>query len=131
MSADLVRGERALFVSPTGAYQDYLVNYLATTAEVRAFNAGGDKNSAIAMLAWPPQVIALARDPTPDTLDAALRSGVGVVVLPYFDLRAATYVWPPPPADRAAAQRKFAPILADGRHEVRRHRWFATVRASD
>jgi hypothetical protein len=129
LQAATERGERAFFLSPDASYNDYLVNYLAPTMEVRAFNAGGDKNAAFAQASWPPAVAALTRpDRTADDVETALQSGVGVVVAPYFDLRMATYAWPPTPAERAAAGRAYAPVLADPRFAVRRHRWFATIR---
>jgi hypothetical protein len=124
------RGERAFFLSTDGIYVDYLANYLVPTMEVRSFNAGGDKNSALAQAAWPATVAAMAKpERTPDEVLAALSSGtVSVVVAPYFNLRWASYSWPPAAADRAAAQRTFAPILDDPRFDVERYPWFATVR---
>jgi hypothetical protein len=124
------RGERAFFLSTDGSYIDYLANYLAPTMEVRAFNAGGDKNSALAQAAWPAPVVVMANPArTPDdVLNALTSGGVGVVIAPYFHLRGATYAWPPGDAERTAAQRAFAPILEDPRFDVERYPWFATVR---
>ena len=43
-------GERAFFLGYDGRHNDFLANYLAAATELRAYNAGGDKNSAYA--AW-------------------------------------------------------------------------------
>ncbi|MGH2945590.1 MAG: hypothetical protein ACRDPC_04905 [Solirubrobacteraceae bacterium] len=127
------RGERVFFLSPDGSYADYLANYMAPTMEVRALNAGGDKNSALAQASWPPEVAVMANPArTPDDVHAALSSGsVGVVVAPYFHLRWSTYSWPPAPQEREATRRTLTPILEDPRFEVRRYPWFATVRLSN
>jgi hypothetical protein len=129
LQASTERGERVFFLSPDASYNDYMVNYLAPTMEVRTFNAGGDKNSALARASWPETLTALSGpNPTPDHVRAALESGLDVVVAPYFDLRLATYAWPPPPADRGEAELAYAPILDDSRFEVARYPWFATIR---
>jgi hypothetical protein len=132
LQATTERGERVFFLSPDGSYADYLANYMAPTMEVRALNAGGDKNSALAQASWPDSVKVMANPArTPDQVHTALLSGgVGVVVAPYFHLRWATYSWPPASQERDAAQRTFAPILDDPRFEVRRYPWFATLRLS-
>jgi hypothetical protein len=126
-------GERVFFLSADGAYNDYLANYLVTAVGGRSFNAGGDKNAAFAQRGWPPAIGAMApAGRSPETVRAALAAGdADVVVAPYFDLRWAAYAWPPSDADRLAARRAFAPLLADRRLAVRRFRWFATLRLRD
>jgi hypothetical protein len=124
------RGDSAFFVSPDGVYNDYLVNYLAPTVGFTTYNAGGDKNEAIARNAWPRPIADLAKpDAGADQVLAALRSrAVSVVVAPYFHLQWDAYKWPPSESSRRAAARRFAPVLADRRLNVHRYRWFATVR---
>jgi hypothetical protein len=122
-------GDRVLFLSGDPGYNDYLANYLVTATGLRAFNAGGDKNSLLALRAWPPRVSAAAVERSPDAVRAALVSHeLDVVVAPYFDLRWAAYAWPPPEVQRRQVQRLFAALLRDRGFQIRRFRWFATLR---
>ena len=123
-------GERVFFLNYDGAHNDFLVNYLASEARLRAYNTGGDKNLMYATSQWPPDVAALARPGvTPAAVEQALRSRrVDAVVAPFFHLQTDSAIWPPAPDTVAAARAAFAPILADPRLTVRRSRWFATVR---
>lgn len=122
--------DRVFFLSPDAHYNDYMVNYLAATAGVQTYNAGGDKNVTAARARWPEPILALADDTaTPDDVHRALQSGAAdAVIAPYFHLRWDTYGWPPPDEERAAAIQRFAPILEDKRFSVRRYPWFATIR---
>jgi len=126
----LGNGDSAFFVSPDGVYNDYLVNYLAPTVGFTAYNAGGDKNEAIARNAWSRPIADLAKpDAGSDQILAALKSrAVSVVIAPYFHLQWDAYKWPPSASSRRAAMRRFAPVLADRRLSVRRYHWFATFR---
>jgi hypothetical protein len=130
LRAAVGKGDSVFFVSPDGVYNDYLVNYLAPTVGFTTFNAGGDKNEAIARNAWPQPIADLAKPRAgSDQVLAALRSGaLNVVIAPYFHLQWDAYKWPPSESSRQAAVRRFAPVLADGRLSVRRYRWFATLR---
>jgi hypothetical protein len=125
--------ERAFFLGPTGQSADYLVNYLAPTVGIKAFNAGGDKNASLATASWPPEIQQLsAPDAGPAQVRAALAGGnVDVVIASYFDLRLAAYSWPPSAPERDAARKHFRPILSDPGFAVRRYTWFATIRARD
>jgi hypothetical protein len=131
LAAATKRGERVYFLNDEGRFNDYLATYLTASTGLRSYNAGGDKNALYARLSWPKPIAALAvANPSPDAVAGALRShAVDVIVAPYFDLRWASYVFPPAPADELAMRQAFAPILRDRRFEVRRYRWFATVRA--
>jgi hypothetical protein len=124
------KDDSVFFVSPDGVYNDYLVNYLAPTVGFTTYNAGGDKNEAIARNAWPPPIADLAEpDAGADQVLAALRSrAVSVVVAPYFHLLWDAYQWPPSESSRQATVRRFASVLADRRLSVRRYHWFATLR---
>lgn len=122
--------ERIFFLSAGREDNDYLANYLASTAHVTTLNAGGDKNAFYATTGWPKAVARLARQSAgPAEARAALKSGaVDVVVAPYFHLRWAAYAWPPSETSRAGASRHFAPLLSASGLTVQRFRWFATLR---
>jgi hypothetical protein len=125
-------GERVFFLNYDGAHNDFLANYLASDAQLRAYNVGGDKNVLFAMSRWPPTVNALAAGGVgPPAVAAALDAGtVDAVVVPYFHLQTNSAVWPPAPATVAQAKAAFGPILADPRFDVTRRHWFAVVRRS-
>jgi FtsH-binding integral membrane protein len=122
-------GERTFFLNYDDSHNDYLANYLAAAADLRSFNAGGDKNAILARAGWPAEVVALAESPTGDEVVTALGSGqVDVVVVPYFHLRLSSYAWPPAPEVQAQARAAFASLVLDQRlHAVRRH-WFTVLR---
>jgi hypothetical protein len=130
--AAATRGSRhVFFLSSDGTPStDYLVNYLAMTSRVRAFNAGGDKNALYAQSAWPQPIGALARpELTPAAVRQALASGsVDVVIAPYFHTRWAAQFWPPRGAEQQAAKRRYAPIVKDRGLAVRQYRWFSAIR---
>ena len=130
--AAATRGSRhVFFLSADGTPStDYLVNYLAMRAGVRAFNAGGDKNALYAQSAWPPPIGTLARpELTSAAVRQALASGsVDVVIAPYFHTRWAAQFWPPKDAEQQAAKRRFAPLLEDGALAAHRYRWFTAIR---
>ena len=123
-------GERVFFLSYDGAHNDFLANYLAAAAGLRAYNAGGDKNSGYAMRNWPPEVSALTSgEVAPEAIERALRSRkVDVVVAPFFHLHANSATWPPSPQQATDARRAFARVLRSRRFDVKRGRWLATIR---
>lgn len=123
-------GERVFFLSYDGSHNDYMVNFLAAGADLRSYNAGGDKNVAFAQRAWPAEVAALAA-PTfaPDAVVAALNSGrLDAVIAPFFHPRWSAYSWPPDRSMRARAKAAFSLTLADQRLDVKRYRSFAVIR---
>jgi hypothetical protein len=122
--------ERVFFLSYDGAYNDYLANYLAPLAQLHAYNAGGDKDVALAMQHWPGPIGAMtAPGAGADAVAAALGSGaVDVVIAPTFHLRWNAYSWPPTATEQSAARRAFAPILADPRFTVQRRARLAAIR---
>jgi len=123
-------GERVFFLNYDGRHNDWMVNSLAPAASLRAFNAGGDKNAAMAARRWPAEVRAMARPGvTGDDVARAFRAGrTDVVIAPYFHLLWGAYPWPPPNRLRAGARRIFAPIVGDPRFRVERRRWLAVIR---
>lgn len=95
--APLVKeGERIAFLPYRN---DFLVNYLASKLDIRAYNIGGDKNLASARESWPDTV----RRFTQDEIDPDFVSNVravlenedaSAVVLPYIDLLRAAHSGP-------------------------------------
>lgn len=95
----LVRGPVIAF-APLG--NDFLGAYIAARLNLNAFNAGGDKNYAMAYAQWPSDVLRL-RDPGVPGQDIGivrfLLHGTGdSVVIPYFDLFQSAQIWPCNPA---------------------------------
>lgn len=133
VQADLVkatdRGDRAFFLSYDGYHNDWLVNYLAPAAGLKTYNAGGDKNHALASQQWPPGVSALARTPgDADALEEAFESAdLDVVVAPFFHPGRDAAHWPPSDEGRAAAEAEFSDLLTDSRFDVVRRPWFAVI----
>jgi hypothetical protein len=122
--------ERVFFLNYDGTHNDFIVNYLAPFARLRAYNAGGDKDAIFAESHWPSDVFNLAgATVTPGAVYTALRQGnLDAVILPYFHLRWTAYQWPPLAQDRTLAQRAFAPLLHDPRLRVEQRGWLATIR---
>ena len=123
-------GEQAFLLNYDGTHNDYLANYLASAADLRAYNAGGDKNAALAAAHWPTEIAPLgAAVVKGDAVERAFASGrLDVIIAPLFHLRWSSYAWPPPRGDRAQANKAFAPLLADRRFRIDRRRWIVTVR---
>ena len=121
--------ERVFFLNYDGSHNDYLANFLAGAAGFRTFNAGGDKNLALSRGYWPPAVKSLASaNVTPTDISRGLESrAVDTVIVPFFHLRLSAYRWPPSAAERNAAGKAFASILADESYTVKRYRWFAAL----
>ena len=100
-------GERVAFLPYRN---DFLINYAASRLGIRAYNIGGDKNLAMAMVSWPEPMQSSAMG----TIDAAFmqrvarllaRGDADAIVLPYFDALWAAHLWPCP----AEAARFFSP----------------------
>ncbi len=87
--------ERVLFLQlhPNAGSNPYVVNTLCTRARLFCFNTGGDKNMVMARRQWPVDVQdAMGNRERADAIarlfDASM---MDVVVVPFFDLRAAAY----------------------------------------
>ncbi len=97
LRSQLKQQERVLFL-PFG--NDFIVNYLASRLDVRAYNIGGDKNLAMARAQWPTtlQQFEMGRiDPGfVPRIQKVLEQerDVDVVILPYFDMLWAAHHWP-------------------------------------
>jgi hypothetical protein len=94
----LKRGERVAFLPYRN---DFVINYAASRLGIRAYNIGGDKNLAMAILSWPPAM----QSSVMGEIDAAFtqrvarllaRGDADAVVLPYFDGLWAAHLWPCP-----------------------------------
>jgi hypothetical protein len=123
-------GERVFFLNYDGTHNDFIVNYLAPFANLRAYNAGGDKDALFAEMHWPADVFKLAgaRVAPAVVYDALKEGNLDAVILPYFHLRWTAYQWPPLAQDQSLAHRAFAPLLRDPRLRVEQRGWLATVR---
>lgn len=95
LSQTLHRQERVAFI-PFG--NDFIINYLASRLDIRAYNIGGDKNLAKARMQWP----AVLQQFPMGQIDGGfaprvrllLQADADAVVLPYFDMLWAAHHWP-------------------------------------
>jgi len=126
-------GERAFFLNYDGLNNDWMSNYLVPMAGLRSYNAGGDKNAALASKRWPDEVKTLAQvDPGPQDVLSSFEAGhTDVVIAPFFHLRNSSYRWPPSDEEQAEARRAFRDILDDPRLQVDRYRWLAVIRPAN
>lgn len=131
-------GERVVFYPDASGGNDYLINIIAPSLHIYAYNVGGDKSLALARQNWPRDVQDLLLDEDnfmnkADTIDALLDSGtIDALVVPYFDLRWDSYSWPP--RNNAAEQNanKVLESLSDVPGiTVRKEGYFAVVRYVD
>lgn len=91
-------GDRVVFVDGAPVVNQYLANPLATMADVRSYNLGGDKNFYWSAQDWPAPIRNLIALPTgsvriKDVVDA-LHDGADEVVFVDFDLVASINHWP-------------------------------------
>jgi hypothetical protein len=114
---------------------DFLAGYLAAEANVKAYNAGGDKNVEIARSAWPVNIRTLFAS-FPEHLGPSIEQTLAAhdanyVVLSFVDLLWDAHEWPPTPASVEAAKVRFSAVLqrlqADPKFVVTRDQYFATV----
>jgi hypothetical protein len=114
---------------------DFLAGYLAAEANVKAYNAGGDKNVEIAKSAWPANIQTLFAS-SPERLGAAIEQTLvahdaNYIVISFVDLLWDAHEWPPAPANVEAAKARFAIVIqqlqADPKFLVTRDSYFATV----
>lgn len=99
LSSDFARGMRPgeqvylaqVHDAPGG--NEYVVNTLCARADVRCYNAGGDKASIMVREFWPEEILRAKqrRDVVTNLSSAFGRSLIDVVVVPYFDLRSIVY----------------------------------------
>lgn len=114
---------------------DFLAAYLASVANVRTFNIGGDKNLVNASQHWPSSIKALfGANPHSLAGNIALalnRRDASVVVVSYLNLLWDAHRWPPIPQELANARQNFADMLnqfaADPRFSVKQSTYYATI----
>ncbi|MBB3225857.1 hypothetical protein FHW69_000447 [Luteibacter sp. Sphag1AF] len=113
---DLVPRGSTIAFAPYG--NDFLGIYMAARAKTPSFNAGGDKNVALAQAYWPASMLSLGDPAIPGQEGAIVRflldkTGDAVVV-PYADMLWSAHGWPCyRPGDCIADRRKaFAPAIA-------------------
>jgi hypothetical protein len=133
--------ERVIFL-PFG--NDFIINYLASRLDLRAYNIGGDKNLAMARAHWPaplPQFEMGKVDAAfGDRIAAVLHSPAvaDVVIIPHFDMLWAAHHWPCGEQHLAKCPEVIARDLADTEHALQQRSdlttvvapLFTTVRAS-
>jgi hypothetical protein len=118
-------------IAPTNPEgNDFLAAYLATGANLRLFNVGGDKALAIAREAWPDEVYNLifSLGDFPDLVAGALISGqADAVIVPRFATRPHDETWPPASSTIEQGDRAVARLSGDNRFTVADHEFFAVV----
>ncbi|AZO48396.1 MAG: hypothetical protein EOS54_04080 [Mesorhizobium sp.] len=124
------KGERVAFL-PYG--NDFLINYIASELDIRAYNVGGDKNLAYAIGNWPREMTDFEQGKVAPEfamrVRAFLESGkVDAVVLPYINLLWAAHDWPAPDE----REKELSPIAmaldAEDRYDVDLMPHYAVVR---
>lgn len=95
LSRYIGKNEVVVFL-PVG--NDFIVNYLSSKAGFKTYNIGGDKNLADAKQAWPEFLndsnVDLSKKNEDKILNFLISGNADALVVPYFDMRGATYSWP-------------------------------------
>lgn len=95
LASKLLAGERVMFAQlhDNAGGNQYVTNTLCAVADVRCYNAGGDKTGVMVEAAWPRQVFDIKNNRAigPNILSAFRNDLVDVVVIPFFDLRNSVY----------------------------------------
>ena len=114
-------GTRVVFAPASTGRNDFLAAFVASTLNLSAYNAAGDKVVRTAEQGWPDPVRRLLVDGG-DFSDAALdvlrEDLVDAVVIPLFDLRRSVAVWPPSQEQAHRRQVALEDVLADERLDV-------------
>lgn len=132
----LGEGSRVLFVPPGN---DFIVNYLASMGNYRAFNIGGDKNLEIARNSWPQTIKQMPLfTPGPcfvEDLKVVLLDGTAnYIVIPYFDMLLNAHAWPPSVNQLNEKREKFTQVVTtfkkDPLFEVKDDKLYAVISLS-
>lgn len=107
---DVAKGEVVAFL-PWG--NDFLVNYLAPSLNIKSYNIGGDKNVEEARKSWPETMKAFSSFEIDNNFSHKIlmtltSNETDVVILPYINLLWAAHQWPYP-----IDKEKFAPIITE------------------
>lgn len=138
--APLMRsGERAILYGPGGASpgaNDYLANFICVTADIRCYNAGGDKALGNALAVMPTIAVSVLANHVAlgdGGVEKALRQmlaahQVDVVVLVDFDLATQASVWPPLESTRSRAMAAGQKMFNDATFSRSETQYFTVVR---
>jgi hypothetical protein len=114
---------------------DFLVNYLAPSLEIEAYNVGGDKNLFEAWESWPP----LMRDFRMAQVDTGFTRRVAsllakqeadAVVLPYIDMLWAAHSWPAKTEFKEQVEPVLAQLEATGLFQIEHREFYAVARVA-
>lgn len=73
---------------------DFIINYLASKLNIRAYNIGGDKNLEEAQKKWPVAMLDSSLNMDIKITQLLLNSEANTIVIPYFDTLWAAHYWP-------------------------------------
>ena len=95
----LIRRDELVLALPVSG-NDFLTFAIIPTTGARSYNVGIDKNVQLSVLSWPATVRAtIDRFGAPSEADTVCQAFsehvLDALVLPYFDLFASTFTWPP------------------------------------
>lgn len=95
MKSKVSKNEKIVFLP---FKNDFLVNYLAPSLQIKAYNIGGDKNIQIAKEFWPKTLVDVSKEGlnelSEERIKAILINGVAdAVILPHFDTLVAAHSW--------------------------------------
>lgn len=132
LKKDLVSNEKVFYVSDEN---DYLADYLSIKTNTNSYNLGGDKQIILAAEAWPKQIVNFrqGKDVQQNLEELLQQKIVDVLVIPFFNLRWDSYVWPPSStkvAGLSAAHHKNYVFLFSDKYKVKCATYFCTVRNS-
>ncbi|WP_057647314.1 hypothetical protein [Yersinia bercovieri] len=73
---------------------DFIVNYLASTLNIKTYNIGGDKNLEKAQSKWPALMLDSNITLNEKIINLLLNKHTDTVIIPYFDTLWAAHYWP-------------------------------------
>lgn len=73
---------------------DFIVNYIASKLNIRAYNIGGDKNLQEAQKNWPPLMLDSRINLKERVVRLLLNGDASTIIIPYFDTLWAAHFWP-------------------------------------
>lgn len=82
---------------------DFMINYLASRLNVRAYNIGGDKNLEEAQKKWPATMLRSDLKLDKKIKKMLLNHEADTIVIPYFDTLWAAHYWPCTDEDKSSA----------------------------
>lgn len=130
MKGALRKGELIAFL-PYG--NDFLVNYLASRANIRTYNIGGDKNLVIASQHWPQAMRHYGMNRIDSDLAELILLMLSIqkadaVVVPYIDMLWSAHAWPAPLKYKNDLVPVIDALKASGYVHVDQREYYALVR---